>query len=70
MIYIKSAERDKTGDKYFPGSSFKFPVLFNTYTYSIEHKNKKDRSVNRSYRFSQGWVIIDIFGGHRYTYEY
>lgn len=51
MINIKGSKRNDTSQQYFPGSSFKFPMLLNAKTQSIKYKKQEKHPMDRPERF-------------------
>jgi hypothetical protein len=41
VVNIECSKWDEASNKNFPSSCFELPVLFNTNTQSVEHKNQK-----------------------------
>ena len=51
MINIKSTKRNDTSQQHFPGSGFKFPMLFNSNAQSIKYKKQEKYAMNWPERF-------------------
>lgn len=67
MVNIESAEWYETGNQYFPGSCFEFPILLNSNTHRIQHKKQENCTMDRSQECTERRVLKKVF--HWYSDE-